>query len=396
MTADKGSQFLKNYILNFVVNFLVYLTMYLLIVVIAQYSIKQYHVTAGMAGLVSGIFIVGALIGRFVVGRYIHEIGPQKILIVGLISFILTQGLYFIEGSLILLLITRFLNGLALAVATTATGTIVPLISPPERRGVAISLFSLSLVIGAAVGPFLGLYLAHFYPTFVLFTFCLVITIAAFVIALFLKVKVEIEPKHEVHHKIHISQFISLPALPIAFVVLICGLGYASVLSFLQLYAEQIHLTEVASYYFICYAITSILTRPIVGHILDEYHENWIAYPALLLFGLGLLLLASAHAGWGLLVSGALVGIGYGSMTAVGNVVAVKMSDPDKVGLATSTFYIGLDIGIGFGPALIGIIVPSIGYRTMYLGTGILMLICILLYSILHGQRYRHRKIEEN
>ena len=83
-------------------------------------------------------------------------------------------------------------------------------------------------------------------------------------------------------------------------------------------------------------------------------------------------------------------------MTAVGNVVAVKMSDPDKVGLATSTFYIGLDIGIGFGPALIGIIVPSIGYRTMYLGSGILMLICILLYSILHGQRHRHRKIEEH
>ncbi|MDF0103940.1 MFS transporter, partial [Staphylococcus pseudintermedius] len=184
-----------------------------------------------------------------------------------------------------------------------------------------------------------------------------------------------------------ISQFISVPAIPIALVVLICGLGYASVLSFLQLYAVEINLTAVARYYFIFYAITSVFTRPFVGRILDRFHENWVAYPALVIFSVGILILAIAHSGWALLLSGALVGIGYGSMTAVGNVVAVKVSRADQVGLATSTFFIGLDVGVGFGPALLGMILPAIGYRMMYVAIGIILLLCIILYAFIHGRR---------
>ncbi|EIM5210046.1 MFS transporter [Staphylococcus pseudintermedius] len=387
MQNQEHQVFIKNYIFNFLVSFFVYFAMYLLIVVIAQYAIQRYDVSTGVAGLITGIFIVGALIGRFVGGRYIHEVGPKRLLMIGLVLFIITQCFYFIEGSLIFLFVTRFLNGMALAIATTATGTIVPLIAPVERRGVAISLFSLSLVIGAAIGPFLGLYLAGIYPTFVLFTVCLIVAILAFIFALFLKVNVKMADQQSDHQGFHISQFISLPAIPIALVVLICGLGYASVLSFLQLYAVEINLTAVARYYFIFYAITSVFTRPFVGRILDRFHENWVAYPALVIFGVGILILAIAHSGWALLLSGALVGIGYGSMTAVGNVVAVKVSRADQVGLATSTFFIGLDVGVGFGPALLGMILPAIGYRMMYVAIGIILLLCIILYAFIHGRR---------
>ncbi|HGH0728689.1 TPA: MFS transporter [Staphylococcus pseudintermedius] len=387
MQNQEHQVFIKNYIFNFLVSFFVYFAMYLLIVVIAQYAIQRYDVSTGVAGLITGIFIVGALIGRFVGGRYIHEVGPKRLLMIGLVLFIITQCFYFIEGSLIFLFVTRFLNGMALAIATTATGTIVPLIAPVERRGVAISLFSLSLVIGAAIGPFLGLYLAGIYPTFVLFTVCLVVAILAFVFALFLKVNVKMAEQQSDHQGFHISQFISVPAIPIALVVLICGLGYASVLSFLQLYAVEIDLTAVARYYFIFYAITSVFTRPFVGRILDRFHENWVAYPALVIFGVGILILAMAHSGWALLLSGALVGLGYGSMTAVGNVVAVKVSREDQVGLATSTFFIGLDVGVGFGPALLGMILPAIGYRMMYVAIGIILLLCIILYAFIHGRR---------
>ncbi|EJE4551371.1 MFS transporter [Staphylococcus pseudintermedius] len=387
MQNQEHQAFIKNYIFNFLVSFFVYFAMYLLIVVIAQYAIQRYDVSTGVAGLITGIFIVGALIGRFVGGRYIHEVGPKRLLMIGLVLFIITQCFYFIEGSLIFLFVTRFLNGMALAIATTATGTIVPLIAPVERRGVAISLFSLSLVIGAAIGPFLGLYLAGIYPTFVLFTVCLIVAILAFIFALFLKVNVKMADQQSDHQGFHISQFISVPAIPIALVVLICGLGYASVLSFLQLYAVEINLTAVARYYFIFYAITSVFTRPFVGRILDRFHENWVAYPALVIFGVGILILAMAHSGWALLLSGALVGLGYGSMTAVGNVVAVKVSREDQVGLATSTFFIGLDVGVGFGPALLGMILPAIGYRMMYVAIGIILLLCIILYAFIHGRR---------
>lgn len=370
------------------VSLLLYLTMYLLIVVITQYAVENYHISDSLAGLVMGLFIVGSLFGRFLTGRFINVMGPKKIVLIGLAAFTVTQCLYFIEGSLILLMIVRFLNGFALAIATTATGTLVALLSPVERRAEGISLFSLSLVIGAAIGPFVGLMLAQHYPTYVLFTLCVGIALCAFVLALSLNVRFQTQPLKSEDKQFKLSHFVSIPALPIASVILICGLGYASVLSFIQIYAQQLQLLTLAGYYFIAYAIASILTRPLIGKIMDRYNENKIAYPALLLFSVGLAMLAvlSSNTGWLLLTSGALLGIGYGAMTAVCNVAAIKVSNKAHIGIATSTFYIGLDFGLGFGPFLLGFITTSLGFQAMYGITAIIIFICIALYWCVHGR----------
>ncbi|UXU59981.1 MFS transporter [Staphylococcus agnetis] len=388
MASTTTRLFTKNYIVNFVVSLLLYLTMYLLIVVITQYAIENYHISDSLAGLVMGLFIVGSLFGRFLTGRFINVMGPKKIVLIGLAAFTVTQCLYFIEGSLILLMIVRFLNGFALAIATTATGTLVALLSPVERRAEGISLFSLSLVIGAAIGPFVGLMLAQHYPTYVLFTLCVGIALCAFVLALTLNVRFQTQPLKSEDKQFKLSHFVSIPALPIASVILICGLGYASVLTFIQIYAQQLQLLTLAGYYFIAYAIASILTRPLIGKIMDRYNENKIAYPALLLFSVGLAMLAvlSSNTGWLLLTSGALLGIGYGAMTAVCNVAAIKVSNKAHIGIATSTFYIGLDFGLGFGPFLLGFITTSLGFQAMYGITAIIIYMCIALYWFVHGR----------
>ena len=74
-------------------------------------------------GLVVGLFIIGSLIGRFGTGKYVNKFGP-KILITGLLLLVITQLLYFIPGSITFLMFVRLINGIATAIATTATGTI--------------------------------------------------------------------------------------------------------------------------------------------------------------------------------------------------------------------------------------------------------------------------------
>ena len=101
----------------------------------------------------SRTFIVGSLIGRFVTGKYVNRFGP-KILIFGLICLVVTQLLYFIPGSVWFLMMVRLLNGLA----GCTTATIAAYITPPTRKSEGISLFSLSLVLGTAIGPFLVCY----------------------------------------------------------------------------------------------------------------------------------------------------------------------------------------------------------------------------------------------
>ena len=74
--------------------------MYLLLVVIAGYSKQAFDASDSLAGLVVGLFIVGSLIGRFATGKFVNQIGPKRLLFIGLIALIITQLLYFIDGSL--------------------------------------------------------------------------------------------------------------------------------------------------------------------------------------------------------------------------------------------------------------------------------------------------------
>ena len=57
----------------------------------------------------------------------------------------------------------------------------------------------------------------------------------------------------------------------------------------------------------------------------------------------------------------------------------------NKMGLATSTFYIFADFGAGMGPFILGIIIPFIGYRQLYMAMGMLVIIalfCITTFTV--------------
>ena len=65
------------------------------------------------------------------------------------------------------------------------------------------------------------------------------------------------------------------------------------------------------------------------------------------------------------------------------------------MGLATSTYFIGLDIGLGFGPYLLGYLVPVLGYSNLYVGLGTLMFVLIIL-SLFFSCRKDHLVLNNN
>ena len=82
----------------------------------------------------------------------------------------------------------RLINGIATAIATTATGTIAAHVTPVERKSEGISLFSLSLVLGTAIGPFFGILLLKSFSINLLFAICVVLGVISLIISLFIKI----------------------------------------------------------------------------------------------------------------------------------------------------------------------------------------------------------------
>ena len=108
---------------------------FLLMVTIAGYVVAQFGVSTSTAGLVSSIFIIGTLFGRLGGGRVIGEWGSKKTLFYGLLLFAILTMFYFMAVNLPLLKVNRLLQGAALGLASTATGTITAQILPPTREG---------------------------------------------------------------------------------------------------------------------------------------------------------------------------------------------------------------------------------------------------------------------
>src|SRR5699024_6816885 len=347
VNQSKTKLWTKDFIIISSANFFLYLVFYLLLVTMALYAVEQFGVSESQAGLVTGIFIIGTLIGRLFIGRLITSIGNKRMLYFGLIFFIMTSLLYFIDIGITFLLITRLLQGMALGAASTATGTIVAETIPPDRKGEGIGYYSMSITTATAIGPFIGLYMAAHTTYDMMFVFCSALAIISIIIALIVKIPVVKKPvKVEENKRLSLSDFVEPRALPIALVIAILSIGYSSVLSFINFYAFEINLVSAASLFFVFYAVTILVSRPFSGRLMDIRGANSVMYPAFLAFGIGLILLSGAMNSFMFLFAGVLIGLGYGNMQSTTQTIAVKMTPPHRMGLATSTYYIAMDAGL--------------------------------------------------
>ncbi len=320
--------------------------------------------------------------------EFLALFGNKKILFFGLVFYTLSSALYFISIGIAFLLITRLIHGIALGVVSTATGTIVAQIIPQSRKGEGIGFYSMSTTLATAIGPFIGLYLSQHTSYQTIFTFCLCIGVISLVIAAFMKVPVlEVKTNTAEINGFKLSNYVEPRALPIAFVTLVLAFCYSSVLSFINFYAIEINLVNVASFFFIVYAAAILMSRPITGRLMDLKGANFIMYPAFILFGAGLMLLSSANHGVTFLLAGILIGLGFGNMQSTTQALALKVTPIHRMGYATATFFIFLDAGLGFGPYFLGFIIPLTGYRHLYIIMGLLVLASAVLYYFMHGKK---------
>ena len=206
-----------------------------------------------------------------------------------------------------------------------------------ERRGEGISYFSLSITLAMAVGPFLGLYISEQGSFTMIFVACTLFSLISTIILLFVQIPEGHITKEQLDAMkgFKLKDFFEIKAVPIAIIIAIMGFAYSGILSFMTSYAKEIDLMEAASFFFIVYAVFILISRPFTGRLLDKKGDNIVMYPALILFVIGLVTLSQANQGFTLLLAGALIGLGFGTMNSCCQAIAVKESPRHRVGLAT-------------------------------------------------------------
>ncbi len=370
-------------------NFLVALTFWLLMVVVAKFATDRFGASAALAGFSASIFIIGAVGARPMCGKWIHRLGQTRTLYTAVALSLVFTLAYFAAGNVGLLLLVRFLHGAAWGATHVAAGTIVASVVPKERYGEGIGYFTLGQTVATGIGPFIGLLLIQHGSFNSVIITCAAASVIGLIIIPLASIKdLELTTDQMKETKgFRLGTYIQPNAVPVALVGMVIYLCYASVISFLALYSQEIRLVRAATFFFLLCAVAMLLTRPFVGRRFDARGENSVLYPAIPIFALSIAVLSQARDSYVLLLSAAIMGVGFGAIQSGGQATAVKITPPHRMGLATSTYYAFVDIGSGIGPLLCGLLIPFAGYRGMYVTMAVVAVGCLVLYYALHGKR---------
>ena len=384
----------RELVLAWIVNFFLAFDFYFLMTTMAVYAVTQFAVGETASGLASSMFVIGSTVARLFASNLVDLVGRRKILLIALVVSAVASVAYLPASSFGALLVVRAVHGASFAIASTAAMALAQSVIPVSRRGEGTGYFTLSMTLATAVGPLLGLLLVDHLGYGALFVGSIVASVLALVLALFLRTR-DAAPSPEVRARLvrfRPADMLHPAVLPVASFMLVLAICYSGVLTYLQPYAAEAGLTGGASVFFLVYAASMLVTRFFMGRLQDRRGDNVVVLVAVLAFAVGLALLGLATTDALVLVSGVAMGLGYGTLLGALQAVAVSKVPMPRVGVAISTHYFMVDLGIGLGPVLLGVLLGVTGYDGMYLVLAVVALASLALYALVHGRHERARR----
>lgn len=378
----------KSFIRISITQFLIFIAFYTLLTTLPIFVIHELGRTEAEGGLVVTAMLLAAILIRPFSATFLQKIGKRKGLILSVAMYVATTFLYLAIDAFIPLLVLRFLHGISFGIVTTATGAIAADIIPPSRRGAGLGYFAMSMNLALVVGPFIGLTLLQYVNFQTLFLILSILMVIAIINVVMVKVSddqtIALE-KTKKQWSMH--DFIELKALPIAVISSLIAVAYSSVMSFISVYANAIGLRSTASYFFLVFAAAMILSRPYLGRTYDVKGPKFVIIPCLFIFALGLISLSITNSSWMLLLSAALIGLGFGTLLPSFQTMAIQAASRHRSSYATSTFFILYDAGLAAGSYIWGIVISLLGFANLYLLSAVIVLVVIVLFNMYHTKR---------
>lgn len=383
----KEKIFTKDFTLIIFANFFIAAVMYGLSTTIAEYA-EGYGATSLLAGVVTGVYTIGGLITRLGSGSWMKKLGWKKLTRACTAAHFITCLMYFGAVNLPLLILVRFLHGLAFGISASLMMTIGMSMVPKNRYGEGSGYLLMGTALAMAVGPYLSGFIMDNYGGkggFVMASVCAFMTAVFMWLADYSKVdpgaqkKIpETEPGKALHAPKGLASLIELRVLPVSLCIFLMVIGYSGIISFIRPFgtAEGLNTSTI----FLAYAVILLIIRPVAGKIQDRKGDNWVVYPGIIMQSAGLALLAWKPCMATIIFAAFGAAMGFGNLSACIQAIAVRMTSESRRPYAVSTFWICCDGGMGVGPMILGAVAASGDYRLMYFAAALISLAAMPLF----------------
>jgi MFS family permease len=312
-------------------------------------------------GLVVGVFSLSALLLRPWAGRLSDRRGRRLLMLAGAGIFAVSVLGYLLAKSIAVMMLMRALTGAGEALFFVGAASAITDLAPDERRGEALSFFSLALYAGIGVGPIIGE--AAIDGT----DFSLVWLAAAGIglLAVLLGFPVP-DTRPAWSAPMGPARLVHRAAVLPGTVLLTVLVGMSGFFAFVPIYVTEIGLRG-SRIVFLTFSVVVILIRSFGAKIPDRMGSYRSSQAALALSAIGLLVVGAWGNAVGLLVGTVVFGVGVALATPALMSLAIGSAPPTERGWVIGTFTAFIDLGFGLGPIVLGAVAAVLGYRGTFL-----------------------------
>ncbi|OBX06388.1 MFS transporter [Gallibacterium salpingitidis] len=358
-----------------------YIVQYIMVSALPIVITLSYGGSAFDAGMAMTCFQIGCILCRPFAGELIDSLNKKKMLLFSTGLFFLITAAFNFSPSVEFLFIYRFFQGMLFAIGTTVVATVAVLVLPNTRKGEGIGYFAMFVNIAMVIGPFFGLLILDTLGDQALFIACAMIGLIGFYAANRKPLPDTLAiAKPRGNKAWNLARFIESRAFPWALMGLFMSFTYSGILVFVPIMMTTMGIGTLASYFFVIFAVTIVITRPFIGRIYDYYGASYLIYPGYIIFILAMALLSMAESAVGIFIAAPILGLGYGAIAPAFQTSSVQVIPSERAGAATATYFLFLDLGVGLGSVLLSMLVSAFNFNIMYWINTLIALIGLLLY----------------
>jgi len=307
------------------------------------------------AGFAFGAFAVTALVLRPFAGRASDTRGRRPLLLGGALLAAVAMALTAHADSLLMVVALRLALGVAEAAFFVASFAALADLAPPSRMGEALSYNSLGLYLGLALGPLLGDLLVHSFGfTTAWYGAAFLLLLAAAVV---LRLGETGTPRAATEPPARLIHRKAIPA-SLGFLTSVVAMG--GFLAFATLHAESVGLAR-TSIPIALYGAVVVVCRIAFAKVPDRLPSLPLGAAALAVMAGGLVVMATWTSAAGVLVGAVLMALGITFSTPAFFSAVFATATPSERGAASGTASASLDLGLGGGPILLGLVAQGAG-----------------------------------
>lgn len=343
-----------------------------LIPIVPRYVKDELHGGSTQVGLAVGAFAVGAVLLRPWAGRLGDSIGRRGLIIGGALVVAVSVAAYEVATSLAVLVAVRFATGVGEAAFFVGAATTITDLAPADRRGEAVSYFSVAVYGGLAFGPVVGeIVLGHG-------GFRVVWVVAAGLAALAAGLGLAVTETERTAFVAGPRRLLHRAALPPGSVLCLGLVGLAGFTAFLPLYVRDLGLSG-SRFVFLLYGGLILVVRVVGARLPDVLGPVRAGTGALTAGAAGLATMAAIPNVPGLLLGTALFAVGMSLLFPA--LLALALTDVPEGERASvvGTFAMFFDLSQGTGALILGGVAELAGYRGAFAAGGLLALVGLVV-----------------